>query len=82
MPWTPADAKRHDRHADDPVAQRQWAHVANGVRERELAKGTPAKEADAIAVREANGVVANRRAPTAAHPAKTAPTPHTHRNPR
>lgn len=82
MPWRPSDARGHDRHADNPVAQRQWAHVADSVRNRELAKGTPAKEADAIAVREANGVVADRRPPTHAHPDRVAPTKHTHRNPR
>lgn len=34
MPWTPDDALKHTRLADDAVAKRQWAHVANGVLQR------------------------------------------------
>lgn len=29
MPWTAADASKHDTDADTPKKKRQWAHVAN-----------------------------------------------------
>lgn len=53
MPWTPKDAKKKTKKARSPKAQRQWAHVANGV----LAKTGD----DARAIREANAVVKRRK---------------------
>jgi hypothetical protein len=82
MPWSPSDAESHTHKASYGKATRQWAAVANGVRERLIAAGTPSKEADARAVIEANGVVEGRRPATHAHPSRTAPTAHPHRNPR
>ena len=82
MPWTPADAESHTRRAGHGAAARQWAHVANGVRDRLLAQGMDPKEAAARAVVEANGVVEDRRPATHAHPSRTAPTAHPHGRPR
>lgn len=51
MPWTPSDGPaRHTKKANTAKKRRQWAHVANGV----LARTGD----DALAVREANGVLA------------------------
>ena len=51
MPWTADDGPaRHTKKANTAKKRRQWAHVANGV----LAKTGD----DALAVREANGVIA------------------------
>lgn len=61
MPWSPEDASRKTHKAKSQVAKRQWAHVANGTRARELARGVPEDQADADAVRSANGVVKKRR---------------------
>lgn len=82
MPWTPSDAKSHTRAAEGGAAARQWAHVANSVRDKALASGATEEEADARAVREANAVAAGRRPATHAHPSRSAPTPHTHDRPR
>lgn len=82
MPWTPADAESHTRKAGHGAAARQWAHVANSVRDKALAEGRPEAEADAAAVRAANGVVEGRRPATHAHPSRTAPTAHPHGRPR
>jgi hypothetical protein len=54
MPWTPSDAQRHTKKAVSPVAQRQWADVANSVLQRTANEGR--------AVRSANAVVARRKA--------------------
>jgi hypothetical protein len=59
MPWTPSDAQSKTHKANTPAKRRQFADVANSVREREMAKGRSEKEADAAAVRTANGVVKN-----------------------
>lgn len=54
MPWTPSDGPaRHTKKAKSPTAKRQWADVANSVLKKTGDEGR--------AVREANGVVANRR---------------------
>ncbi len=50
MPWTPADAERHDKKADTPKKQRQWSDVANGELKR--------TGDDSLAIRAANGVIA------------------------
>ena len=52
MPWTPKDAKRHDKKASSGTKSRQWAHVANSVLKKTGDEG--------LAVREANGVVKDR----------------------
>jgi hypothetical protein len=52
MPWSPTDAKRHDKKAKSPKAQRQWSDVANSVLEKTGDEGR--------AVREANGVIMKR----------------------
>ena len=49
MPWTPKDAKRHDKKAASGKKSRQWSDVANSVLKRTGDEG--------LAVREANGVV-------------------------
>ena len=49
MPWTPKDAKRHDKKASTPKRQRQWADVANSALHRTGNEG--------LAIREANGVI-------------------------
>jgi hypothetical protein len=48
MPWTPSDAKRHNKKAIGKKA-RQWSDVANSVLKR--------TGDDGLAVREANGVI-------------------------
>jgi hypothetical protein len=54
MPWTPTDAKRHDKKAASGVKARQWSDVANSILQKTGDEGR--------AVREANGVVKDRRA--------------------
>lgn len=56
MPWTPSDAHRHTHKANSPVAQRQWAHVADSA----LSHGASEKSA----IMQANGVVAHRHMAT------------------
>ena len=34
MPWTPADAQKHDKSANAPEKRRRWAKIANGVLKR------------------------------------------------
>lgn len=53
MPWTPKDAKGKTKKAKSATAQRQWAHVANGVLKKTGNEGR--------AIREANAVVAKRK---------------------
>jgi hypothetical protein len=50
MPWTPEDASKKTHRAKTAKQRREWAHIANGV----LAKTGN----DALAIREANGVLA------------------------
>lgn len=64
MPWTAKDAEGHTKEADSAAMQKMWAEVANATRQRELAKGTPAAECDAIAVRAANAAVAKAKQKT------------------
>lgn len=52
MPWTADDALRHTKLAADKIAQRQWAHVANGVLAR---TGDEAR-----AIEAANSVIEKR----------------------
>lgn len=49
MPWTPADAQRHDSKVKSPAEKRQWADVANSVLKR--------TGDEAQAVKTANGVI-------------------------
>jgi len=59
MPWsTIEEAKKHKKNMTDKQA-RQWLRIANSVRKRELAKGKSEKEADASAIKQANGAVMN-----------------------
>ena len=61
MPWTTRDAYRHTKKASTPLLQRQWAHVANSALER--------TGDDALAIREANSVVAqHKQAPSRRKP--------------
>ena len=53
MPWTPKDVSGHDKKAKSAKAKRQWSDVANGVLKRTGDEG--------LAVREANGVIKDRR---------------------
>lgn len=52
MPWTPEQSTKHDSKAKNPVEQRQWADVANSTLKR--------TGDDALAVKEANGVIKKR----------------------
>lgn len=54
MPWEPKDAYRHTHKASSPKAKRQWAHVADSALERGASEGS--------AIRQANSVVARRKA--------------------
>lgn len=63
MPWKPGDASRHTKKADTPAKKRQFSDVANSVRSKAMADGANEQDADAKAVRTANGVVKN-------HPSK------------
>ena len=49
MPWTAADAIRHDKKATSPKKKRQWASVANSILKR--------TGSDSRAIRGANSVV-------------------------
>lgn len=49
MPWTSKDAKKHDKDADSPKKQKQWASVANSTLKKTGDEGR--------AVRAANSVV-------------------------
>lgn len=53
MPWTAKDSYRHTHKATTPTKKRQWAHVADNV----LAKTGN----EALAIREANGVVGKNK---------------------
>jgi hypothetical protein len=57
MPWSAADASQHTGSADTAEKQRQWASTANSVRKRALASGKDEKEAEFMAIREANGSI-------------------------
>lgn len=54
MPWTAADAKRHNSKMNTPAKQSKWAKIANGVLKSELAKGTSQAKAEGIAIATAN----------------------------
>ena len=56
MPWTPADAAKHDKDASTAKKKRQWARVANSVLQR--------TGDDARAIRAANSVVKPGPKPT------------------
>jgi uncharacterized protein YdaT len=49
MPWTAADATRHDKKAKSPKRKHQWASVANSILKR--------TGSDSRAIRGANSVV-------------------------
>ena len=52
MPWTPRDARKHDKQAKTAKSSRQWSHIANAV----LAKTGD----EARAIRAANSVVGRK----------------------
>lgn len=53
MPWSAKDAKKHDKQANTPKRQRQWAHIANAVLRQ---TGDEAR-----AIRAANAKVGGKR---------------------
>jgi hypothetical protein len=56
MPWTPKDAYKHNKAANTPGAQAQWAAVANSVLNK--------TGDEAQAIREANAAISKRKPPT------------------
>jgi hypothetical protein len=56
MPWTTEDVEKHKAGLTNKQ-KKQWVRIANAVRTRLLAKGKKEKEADAEAIKQANGVV-------------------------
>jgi len=59
MPWTTdADVEKHKKGLSKK-GMAQWRRIANSVRKKEIAKGKSEKEADASAIKQANGVVLN-----------------------
>lgn len=57
MPWTAEDATRHDKDANTPKKQRQWAHVANSTLKKLTGEGVDKKDAESRAIRAANNTV-------------------------
>jgi hypothetical protein len=53
VPWAPGDASGKTHKAKSPKAKRQWAKVANAILKKTGNEGQ--------AVREANGVIAQRK---------------------
>jgi hypothetical protein len=60
MPWSVEDVDKHKKGLSDKQ-KKQWIRIANSVRSRELAKGKSEGEADASAIRQANGVVGTNK---------------------
>ena len=58
MPWTVKDVDSHKKGLTDKQ-KKQWVRIANSVRKKEITKGKSEKEADASAIKQANGVVLN-----------------------
>jgi len=59
MPWTTdADVEKHKKGLSKK-GMAQWRRIANSVRKKEITKGKSEKEADASAIKQANGVVLN-----------------------
>jgi hypothetical protein len=63
MPWSPADSRRHKKGLS-PKQQRQWAHVANSMLSRCLARGGSQSTCEGRAVRAANSAVGKPARPT------------------
>ena len=59
MPFTASDSTKHTKLADTPKKRKQWAEVANSIRERCLSKGGDEKKCDASGIKAANGVLKN-----------------------
>ncbi len=55
MPYTPADARRHNKKAKTPRLQRMWAAVWNGEFERHGDEGRAFAAANAAIDRAAKG---------------------------
>ena len=58
MPWKASDAKRHNKDADTPKKQRQWAAVANSALQACLEDGGNEETCAASAIKQADSVVA------------------------
>lgn len=54
MPWTSADAGRHNKRAAKGSQAKKWAAIANAVRASYRKRGFPTKKADVVAIRTAN----------------------------
>lgn len=62
MPWTPSDGpSRHTKKADTPEKKRQWAKVANSVREKTGDEGRAVREANAVVGRAHHGNSKDRK---------------------
>lgn len=59
MPFTIADVDKHIKGLD-PEQKKQWVNVANSARDKCMSDGGDAKECDASAIRQANGVVSKK----------------------
>ena len=60
MPWKPGDAKKHDKKADCPKKQRQWAFVANRVLFDTGDEGRAIREANATVAKDRKGCGSER----------------------
>lgn len=59
MPWTAADAKKHNKAVKTKSQAEQWAAVANSVLEDCMKKGGTEATCAASAIKQANGVLQN-----------------------
>ena len=57
MPWTPADAKKHNKGIKTDVPAAQWVAVANSVLSSCMKKGGTEATCAASAIKQANGVL-------------------------
>lgn len=67
MPWTARDAYRHNRRANTPSLQSQWATVANNVLEQTGDEGR--------AIREASAAIEKRNPSKSGRPSQQPPDP-------
>lgn len=58
MPWTASDAERHTKKADTAAKRKRWAEIANDRLAACLAKGGTEEDCEALAIRQANAVIA------------------------
>jgi len=57
MPFAPSDANKHTKKATTDKLRRQWAAIANSVRDKCIKNGGDAGECDASAIQQANGAI-------------------------